>query len=295
MTPIRIMALRHSAFYSPLLCAIANGFLHEQGLDAQYRVASANDTVEDAISNGTADVAQSAVAVSLVALERGEPPPYTHFAQINDRDGFFLVAREVHREFSWRDLLGKSVLVDHFFQPLAMFKYACALQGVTYKALQAQDVGDVAAIERAFRQGIGDYAQLQGPSAQQLEHDGIGRIVASIGHVIGPVAFSSLCAAPGWLTTSTARAFLHAYGTARSYALQTESELIADTLINFFPETSHSVLAKTISAYQDLGCWSGDIGINPSSYEKVLEIFTDSGDIRRVYSYEQVITKMTAN
>ena len=33
MTVLRVMASRHSAFYSPLLGAIAGGFLQEEGFD----------------------------------------------------------------------------------------------------------------------------------------------------------------------------------------------------------------------------------------------------------------------
>ena len=46
----------------------------------------------------------------------------------------------------------------------------------------------------AFRSGAGDYVHLQGPAPQQLEADGVGHVVASVGEAIGPVAFSSLCA-----------------------------------------------------------------------------------------------------
>jgi hypothetical protein len=35
----RITALRHSAFYSPLLATIAGGFLPEEGLEPVYRPA----------------------------------------------------------------------------------------------------------------------------------------------------------------------------------------------------------------------------------------------------------------
>ena len=36
LTPIRITALRHSAFYSPLLYTIKSGLLQSQGLEPHY-------------------------------------------------------------------------------------------------------------------------------------------------------------------------------------------------------------------------------------------------------------------
>ena len=41
MTVLRVMASRHSAFYSPLLGAIAGGFLQAEGVSAQVAHSSA--------------------------------------------------------------------------------------------------------------------------------------------------------------------------------------------------------------------------------------------------------------
>lgn len=64
MTKINIMALRHSAFYSPLLITMAGGFLKKEGLEPECCVATPNNTVLDRIRNGSCHVAQSAVATS---------------------------------------------------------------------------------------------------------------------------------------------------------------------------------------------------------------------------------------
>jgi hypothetical protein len=38
MTPLRLMVYRHSAFYSPILSAIAGGFLPHEGFEPTYTV-----------------------------------------------------------------------------------------------------------------------------------------------------------------------------------------------------------------------------------------------------------------
>ena len=86
MTPIHIRVLRHSAFYSPLLMAIAGGFLEQEGLKPHYDVATAQDTVEGGIHSGQVQVAQSAVAAHFALLAQGQACPVRHFAQINERD-----------------------------------------------------------------------------------------------------------------------------------------------------------------------------------------------------------------
>lgn len=285
------MAWRHSAFYSPLLMTIAGGYLQAEGLEPTYTPATPEHPVPPALANGTCHVAQGAVATGFAFLERGEPPPFVHFAQINQRDGFFIVGREPHTDFTWPRLRGQRVLVDHFFQPLAMLKYGLHRQGVDFADLQVIDAGDVAAMEHAFRNGIGDYVQLQGPAAQQLEHDGVGQVVATVGEAVGPVAFSSLCATRAWLETDMARAFCRAYRRARTEVMQTPAAQIAarEAQAGFFPGIDLGVLTRTIAAYQALGCWTGEIDITPASYENLLDVFLYNGLIHQRHDAHALI------
>ncbi|MBI3776270.1 MAG: ABC transporter substrate-binding protein [Gammaproteobacteria bacterium] len=291
MTQINIMALRHSAFYSPLLLCMAGGYLRAEGLEPAYTVATPDRTVPNSLADGTCHVAQSAVATSFAALERGAALHIAHFAQINVRDGFFIAGRKPEPNFTWRNLVGKNVLVDHFFQPLAMLKYGLHCHGVDFAQLNVIDAGDVRAIEHAFRNGQGDYVHLQGPAPQQLEHDGVGYVVAAVGDAVGQVAFSSLCATREWLDTDMARAFMRAYQRARAFAHSAPAAEIAalETGAGFFPGVDRDVLTRTVAAYQNLGCWSGDVTISPQSYENLLDVFLFSGLITRRHAYNLAV------
>lgn len=288
---INIMALRHSAFYSPLLLTMAGGYLRDEGLAPAYEVATPERTISGSITAGTCDVAQSAVATSFAALERDESIDIVHFAGINQRDGFFLVGRRPDADFSWQRLKGRKVLVDHFFQPLAMFRYALHREGLTLDAIEAVNAGDVDAIERAFREGHGDYVHLQGPAPQQLERDGVGHVLAAVGEVIGPVAFSSLCARRDWLATDQARAFMRAYRRGLTHAIEARPADIASLLAEagHFPRIDGKVLTATVAAYQRLGCWQPDPAIPLSAYEHLLDVFLYSGLITRRHPWQAAI------
>jgi NitT/TauT family transport system substrate-binding protein len=289
MASIHIRFTRYSAFYSPLLMTMAGGHLRAEGLESSYDVITADKTVAGGIQDGSVQVGQSAVATHFAPYARGETLPYVHFAQINERDGFFLVGREPQPDFSWPQLAGRSVLVDHFFQPLAMFRFALHRQQVDAARITMIDAGDVDAIDRAFREGRGDYVHLQGPAAQQLEQDGVGHVVAAVGDVIGPVAFSSLCAAPAWLATDAAHAFVRAYRRARAQVIASPPEEIAAAEAGFFPQIDRTVLTRTIAAYQQLGCWTPAVEISRASYEAALEVFEFSGLIRQRPPYDVVV------
>ena len=289
MENINIMALRHSAFYSPLLITISGGFLREEGLQASYELGTPERTVPDCLSNGTAHLAQSAVATSFDSLMRGESCDIVHFAKINERDGFFLASREANEQFQWKDLVGKDVLVDHFFQPMAMFRYALHKQGINENQINIIDAGSVEEIDKAYRNGQGDFVHQQGPFPQQLEQDGIGHVVAAVGDAVGPVAFSSLCATREWLQTDMAVAFMNAYRKACQYILAIPATELAKQLNNFFPQIDLSVLTKTLSTYQKLGCWTPDPEITKTSYDNLIDVFMHAGVINKAFDIHECV------
>jgi NitT/TauT family transport system substrate-binding protein len=291
MQAIHIRALRHSAFYSPLLLTICSGYLQQEGLTPVYDVATAEKTVEAGLLSGEIHLAQSAVAAGFAGLAQGKSSQIRHFAQINERDGFFLTRSGTESGgFDWADLVGQKVLVDHLFQPLAMLKYALHLLGIDFQQLQVIDAGGVVAMDEAFRAGGGRYIHQQGPYAQQLEADGVGIVVARVGEIIGPVAFSSLCAIPQWLGTDMARAYMRAYAQGQAAAIELPAEEIGRRIQSLFPGIALPVLTRTIAAYQRLGCWSRQARISEASYDKTLDIFEYAGLIRRRYPYDQLIS-----
>jgi NitT/TauT family transport system substrate-binding protein len=285
---ISIQFTRFSAFYSPLIATIAGGFLKEEGLEPRHSIAPAGKSAIEGVAAGTVHVCQSAPSQGFGPLEKGQTPPAVHFAQINEMDGFFLTGRAPDPGFTWDKLAGKRVLVDHGGQPLAMFKYACHKRGLDFASIQAVNVPSDQ-MDRAFRKGEGDYIHQQGPAPQQLEHDRVGHVVASVGQAIGPVAFSSLAATRAWLGTDMARRFMRAYRKARAWLLATPAANVAEAEAAFFPEIDRAVLTATIGYYQKLGCWSAHVEITRPAFEVALDVFQHSKLITRRHRYEDVI------
>ncbi len=286
MTKINIQFTRFSAFYSPLISTMSGGFLKEEGLEPTHSVAPPGKLAIDALVDGSAHVVQSALSQGIASLDDGQKPNAVHFAQINEKDGFFLTGRRPEPKFKWSNLKGEKVLVDHGGQPLAMFKYACHKMGLDYKSIQTIDAGRD--MDAKFRAGEGDYIHQQGPAPQQLEHDGVGHVVASIGEAIGPCGFSSLAATPAWLATDMAKAFMRAYRKTRKYINDTPAKEIAKAEAKYFPGIHPDVLTKTIAFYQKLGCWTPHVEITKSAYEVTLDVFQHIGRVKRRYKYEEI-------
>jgi len=286
---ISIQFTRFSAFYSPLIAAMAGGFLRAEGLEPRHSVSAPGTSAITGLVNGSVHVAQSAPSQGFGPLEQGKTPPVMHFAQINEMDGFFLVGRAAEPQFAWERLKGRKLLVDHGAQPLAMFKYACHRRGLNVQDAILVDAGSTERMIEAFKKGDGDYVHLQGPGPQQLAYEGAGHIVASLGPAIGPCAFSSLAATREWLKTDTARAFMRAYRKARAWLLATPAAEVAKAEGSFFPGVHPAALSATIAAYQKLGNWTPHVEITRPAWEATVDIFLHAGLIKRRHRYEDVI------
>ncbi len=285
---LRIMVSRHSVFYSPLISTIAAGFLERHGLSADYSVLAKGQRPSALIRDGAVDIMQSAVSANWKPMEAGESPLPVHFAQINQRDGFFLVARDPDRAFQWKKLEGQAVVADHGMQPFAMLQYAAKTNGLDWRAVQAIDKGSPDEMIASFRRGEGTYVHLQAPASHQLEAEGVGHIVASVGESMPPVAFSSMSCSRHFVGSATYGAFLAAYRESREWVRTAPAEEVAAKEASFFPVVPVPVLAAAIRRYQQVGNWQGGIDIPRELYEQALNVFEAAGEIKHRHPYEEV-------
>jgi len=288
---LRIMVYRHSVFYSPLIATIAGGFLEDEGLSAAYFQKPPQRSQYEMFRDGEIDVMQAAVSTSWDPLSKGVRDIPVHFAQINQRDGFFLTARPGRGAFDWKQLEGAELLGDHAQQPFAMLKYGLHVKGVDLKRVRFVNAGTPETMENAFREGQGDFVHLQGPAPQELEKDKVGTVVAAIGDAVPPVAFSSLMATREFLKTPEADAFKRAYLRALRFVIQSPAREIADIEAPFFPGASVEAIAAAISQYQQLGTWRSDPNITREQYEVAMDIFIFAGTFKERYAYEDVVVQ----
>ncbi len=288
MSRLNIQFTLFSAFYSPLISAMSGGFLKEEGIDYNWSVSPPGKSAVESITNGSADVIQTALIQGLLDLEKGHVPEAINFAQINEMDGFFISAREPDDRFDWRSLEGSEMVMFGGGQPNYMFRYACHKAGIDYDKIIPITPGGPADIDKAYRAGQGKYVQQQGPFPQQLEADGIGNVVASVGPKIGACAFSSLAASREWIETDQARAFMRAYRKTRIYLNQESAVEIARAQKSFFPDIELDALTACIHSYQKLGCWTPHAEITQAAYEVTLDVFSHAGVVNTRHPYNAV-------
>ena len=89
---------------------IRQGYFSEEGLDLTLITGFGADKVLTALISGEADIGFMGAEASIYAYQEGATDPVVNFAQLTQRAGNFLVAREEMPDFKWEDLKGKKVL-----------------------------------------------------------------------------------------------------------------------------------------------------------------------------------------
>ena len=100
----------HSIFYAPMYVAIEEGYFTEEGIDLELVTGFGADKVMTALISGEAQIGFMGSESSIYAYNEGANDYVVNFAQLTQRAGNFLVAREDMTDFKWEDLKGTDVL-----------------------------------------------------------------------------------------------------------------------------------------------------------------------------------------
>ena len=110
LTKVTLNEVAHSIFYAPQYVAIKEGYFKDEGLDLTLVTGFGADKTITAVISGEADIGFMGAEASIYAYQEGATDPVVNFAQLTQRAGNFLVAREEMPDFKWDDLKDKRVL-----------------------------------------------------------------------------------------------------------------------------------------------------------------------------------------
>ena len=107
---VTLNEVAHSIFYAPQYAAYQLGYFEEEGIDLEIVTGFGADKVMTAVLSGEAEIGFMGSETTVYAYNQGASDYVVNFAQLTQRAGNFLVAREKMSDFQWSDLIGKEVL-----------------------------------------------------------------------------------------------------------------------------------------------------------------------------------------
>lgn len=159
MTDITLNEVAHSIFYAPMYVAIEEGYFEEENIRLDLVCGFGADKVMTAVLSGEADIGFMGSESSIYTYNEGANDYVVNFAQLTQRAGNFLVAREEMPEFSWNDLKGKTVLGGRKGgMPEMVFEFILKENGIDPASdLEINQSIDFGATAAAFSENLGDF------------------------------------------------------------------------------------------------------------------------------------------
>ncbi len=289
----------HSIFYAPMYAAIEIGYYKDSGIDLELVTGFGADKTMTAVISGEADIGFMGPETTVYAYNEGSADVVKNFAQLTQRAGNFLIAREQVENFSWSDLKGKTVLGGRAGgMPEMVFEFVLKKNNIDPAAdltiNQNIDFGSTAA---AFSGGQGDYTVEFEPSATALESEGAGFVVASLGVDSGYVPYTAFSAKESYINENSDLicAFTSALQKGMEYVNSHDSTEIAKAIAPQFPDTDESVIAAIVERYHAQDTWKTDLIFTEDAYTLLLDILEEAGQLSDRPAYEDLITTEFAN
>ena len=295
LTKVTLNEVAHSIFYAPQYVAIEEGYFKDEGLDLTLVTGFGADKTMTAVISGEADIGFMGAEASVYAYQEGATDPVVNFAQLTQRAGNFLVAREEMPDFKWEDLKDKKVLGGRKGgMPEMVFEYILRKNGLDpQKDLTIDQSIDFGYTAAAFTGDTSaDFTVEFEPSATALEKEGAGYVVASLGVDSGYVPYTSYRAKTSYMEKNPEiiQKFTNALQKGMEYVQSHTPEEIAEVIAPQFAETDLDTVTAIVKRYYDQDTWKSNLIFEKESFELLEDILEDSGELSERVSYENLIT-----
>ena len=295
LTKVTLNEVAHSIFYAPQYVAIEEGYFKDEGLDLTLVTGFGADKTMTAVISGEADIGFMGAEASVYAYQEGDTDAVVNFAQLTQRAGNFLVAREEMPDFKWEDLKDKKVLGGRKGgMPEMVFEYILRKNGLDpQKDLTIDQSIDFGSTAAAFTGDTSaDFTVEFEPSATALEKEGAGYVVASLGVDSGYVPYTSYSAKTSYMEKNPEiiQKFTNALQKGMEYVQSHTPEEIAEVIAPQFAETDLDTVTAIVKRYYDQDTWKSNLIFEKESFELLEDILEDSGELSERVSYEDLVT-----
>ncbi|MEG1527610.1 MAG: ABC transporter substrate-binding protein [Clostridia bacterium] len=296
---IRLNEVTHSIFYAPQYLAIALGYFNEAGLTVELTNGAGADNTMTALLTNEADIGLMGPESSIYVYLEGRKNHPKVFGQLTKRDGSFLVSRNNEPNFDWTNLAGKQILMGRRGgMPAMILQYILNTKGYyDGKNITMNYEIQFGLLGAAFTGGTGDYVPLFEPVASNMESQGKGHIVTGIGLASGEIPYTCYVATSSYIEKNPEKLekFLSCIYKATKYLTATDNNKLADLLLPYFAGTEKSLIVSALANYKAYDTWMSSPVMQPASWERLLNILENAGELDRRVDFSTLVDNSIAN
>lgn len=289
---IKVAEVTHSIFYAPQYLADALGYFEEEGLDVEFILTSGANNVTAAVLSGDVEIGFCGSEATIYVYNQGEKDYLVNFAGLTKKDGSFLVARQPDEDFKVEDLKGKHIIAGRKAgMPAMTLEWALNQNGVKTDEVNFDTSIDFASTTGAFIGGTGDYVSVFEPTALQLEKQGYGYVVASVGELGGTVPYTTYNAKKSYIEENpdVIKGYTTAINKALEYTHTHTAAEVAEKITSYFPDTSLNDLTEIVERYMNIDAWFETTYISEDDFKHVQEIVKNAGELDKEAPYNKLI------
>ncbi|SJZ37761.1 ABC transporter substrate-binding protein [Selenihalanaerobacter shriftii] len=292
-TQVRLSEVVHSIFYAPQYVALHNGFFADEGLEIELSTAWGGDKAATSLMSNHADIALIGPEPTIYIYQQGADDYLINFAQLTQKAGSFLLAREPMPDFTLEDVRGKTVVGNRpGGAPEMVMEYTLRHSGIEpFKDVKIITNLDFTANAPAFKNGLGDYVQLFEPKASLLEEMGAGHVVASFGELGDKVPYTVYMARKNYIAENpeVIQKFTNAIYRAQMWTYTHSSEEIAEVIRPFFPNLDFDVLVKVVNRYKEQNTWDQNPILSKAELNHWQNIIIEAGELEKKVDYDVIV------
>ena len=293
LTSVKVAEVTHSVFYAPQYIADALGYFEDEGLDVEIILTPGADKVTAAVLSGDVNIGFCGSEATIYVYNQGQKDYLISFSGLTKRDGSFLVSRKKYDNFSLEDLKGKTIIGGRKGgMPEMTLEWALSENGIDPKNDVTIDTSiEFAAMQGAFIGGTGDFVTLFEPNALQIEQEGLGYVVASVGELGGVVPYTAYNAKKSYIEKNPGviQGFTNAIQKGLDYVHNHSNEEVAEKILPYFPDTSLNDLTKIVERYRKADSWYKTTYINEEDFNHIQTIVEKAGELTKRVSYNDLV------
>ncbi|PKM49928.1 MAG: hypothetical protein CVV02_13790 [Firmicutes bacterium HGW-Firmicutes-7] len=291
---VKLNEVVHSIFYAPQYVAIENKYFEEEGLKIDLSIGNGADKSMTALISGNADIALMGAEASVYVFNEGKENYAMNFAQLTQRAGNFLVAREPIPDFNWEMVKGKTIVGGRLGgMPEMVLEYILKKNGIEpFVDTTIINNLDFSATAGAFSGGTGDYTVEFEPTASTLEQAGDYYVVASLGVDSGLIPYTTYMALESYLDENpdTVQKFTNAIYKGQIWVDQHTPAEIAKVIAPYFEGTDLELLTTIVKRYKDQDTWKVEPLFDENALVLLQDVLESSGQLEKRVNYDDLVT-----
>ena len=129
------------------------------------------------------------------------------------------------------------------------------------------------------------------PTAMQVEKQGYGYVVASLGELSGVVPYTAYYARSSYIknNSNTISKFSKAIQKGLDYVHSHSDLEVAKAIQEEFPDTSLNDLKNTIKQYRKIEAWPKSNKLDEKAFNHIQEVMVNAGNLSKTVKYKDLV------